>query len=115
MKLRIRHNSIRLRLTQTEVAQLRDAGAVEEYIEFSQGHRLTYRITAQGQALTCEYQDGNIVLAVPKPMVDAWANSSQVGMESDGPLRLAIEKDFQCLDPAHPEENVDTFPNPKAC
>ncbi len=114
MKLRIRHNSIRLRLTQTEVAQLRDAGTVEEHIEFTQGQRLTYRIhsAADQETLTADYRDGNILLMAPKPMVAAWADSSQVGMESTGPLRLMIEKDFRCIDPADPEDNVDTFPNP---
>lgn len=114
MKLRIRHNSIRLRLTQTEVAQLRDAGVVEEHIEFEQGQCLTYRIHSDPdrQTVSAEYRDGNILLTVPKPMVVAWANSSQVGMEAAGPLRVMIEKDFKCLDPADPEDNVDTFPNP---
>ena len=60
MKLRIRHNSIRLRLTQTEVTQLRDAGTVEEHIEFEQGQRLTYRIHSDPdrQTLNAEYRDG---------------------------------------------------------
>ncbi|MEO8128264.1 MAG: hypothetical protein ABJF23_34305 [Bryobacteraceae bacterium] len=113
MKLRLKHNSIRLRLTQTEVAQLRDGGVVEEYIEFPQAGRLTYRIEAGGDAVTALYRDGNILLAVPRPMIEAWANSSRVGMEADGPLRILIEKDFQCLDAADPKDNIDTFPNPQ--
>ena len=114
MKLRIRNNSIRLRLTQTEVAQLRDSGAVEEHIEFEQGQRLTYRIQADAdrQTLSADYRDGNILLTVPKPMVTAWANSSQVGMEATGTLHVLVEKDFKCLNPTDPEDNVDTFPNP---
>ena len=35
MKLRIQGNSLRLRLTQKEVACLRDRGCVESLIEFS--------------------------------------------------------------------------------
>lgn len=114
MKLRMKHNSIRLRLTQTEVAQLRDVGAVEEYIAFDQGQRLTYRIVSSPDQpmLSAEYRDGNILLAAPAAMVLAWANSSQVGMESIGPLRLTIEKDFRCTGPADPDDNLDTFPNP---
>ena len=114
MKLRLRHNSIRLRLTQTEVAQLRDAGAVEEHIEFERGQRLTYRILSNSdhETLTAEYRGGNILLTAPAPMVLAWANSAQVGMEAAGPPRLTIEKDFRCIDPADAEDNVDTFPNP---
>lgn len=114
MKLRIKHNSIRLRLTQMEVAQLRDGGTVEEYIEFDQGQKLSYRIVSSPDqpTLSAEYRDGNILLAAPASMVLAWANSSQVGMESIGPLRLLIEKDFKCTGPADPDDNLDTFPNP---
>ena len=120
MKLRLRHNSIRLRLTQSEVAQLRDIGAVEEYVEFAPGHRLTYRIASNSEqpSVTAEYRDGHISLTVPKMMVSDWAGSAQVGMESTGALRLLIEKDFSCLEPSDPEDNFDTFPNPlqgKSC
>ncbi len=120
MKLRLRHNSVRLRLTQGEVAQLRDTGVVEEYIEFAEAQRFTYRIRSgvEFSALACEYRGGDLSLSVPRTMVIAWADSPQVGMVADGPLRIAIEKDFRCLDTSHPEENADTFPNPlegKAC
>jgi hypothetical protein len=114
MKLRLTHNSVRLRLTQSEVSQLRDAGTVEESLEFGPGQRLTYRlVSAPGlPSITAEYQGDNILLSVPKAMAADWANSSQVGMESGGPVRVLIEKDFKCLDSADPEENADTFPNP---
>lgn len=42
MKLRIQGNSLRLRLTQKEVAQLRDRGHVKSFIEFAPGHSLVY-------------------------------------------------------------------------
>jgi hypothetical protein len=114
MKLRLRHNSVRLRLTQGEVAQLRDAGSIEEYVEFGPDQRLTYRVdSSPGEtSIRVEYNGGNILLSVPAAMVTGWANSEQVGMEADGPLRVLIEKDFKCLDPSDPEDNVDTFPNP---
>jgi len=42
VKLRIQGNSLRLRLTQKEVAQLRDRGHVKSFIEFAPGHSLVY-------------------------------------------------------------------------
>jgi len=42
MKLRIQGNSLRLRLTQKEVAQVRNRGLVESHIEFAPGHSLSY-------------------------------------------------------------------------
>src|SRR5437667_4520346 len=108
MKLRLRHNMIRLRLTQSEVAQLRDVGTVQEHIDFGPGSRLTYRIdsSSEQEVPSAEYRDGNILLSVPTAMVTEWANSTQVGMGSDGALRVLIEKDFACLDPSSPEDNL---------
>ena len=115
MKLRLRHNSVRLRLTQGEVTQLRDYGSVEEHIEFGPGQRLSYRIvsSANESTLRAEYRDGEVVLSTPAAMVADWADSSKVGMEATGPLRVLIEKDFECLAPSDPEDNRDTFPNPQ--
>ena len=42
MKLRIQGNSLRLRLTQKEVAQLCEWGRVESVVEFSPGQELVY-------------------------------------------------------------------------
>ena len=121
MKLRVRHNALRLRLSQSEVARLRDAGMVEESIEFGPGQRLAYRITSDADAsvIAALHRDGNIEVFVPRAIITAWADSEQVGMQTDQLvgdgkiLRLLIEKDFKCLDPADPEENLDTFPNPQ--
>ncbi len=120
MKLRLRNNSVRLRLTQTEVTQLRDTGMVEESVEFAPHQRLVYRITARpgDHGFQAQYGDGDLLLSVPQKIVAAWADSSQVGiganqLTGDGhTLRLLIEKDFQCLGSTDPEENADTFPNP---
>src|SRR5579885_2720764 len=46
MKLRLQGNSLRLRLTRTEVERLRDTGLVEESVDFGAGAALTYRISA---------------------------------------------------------------------
>jgi hypothetical protein len=42
VKLRIHGNSLRLRLTQKDVAQLRNRGHVKSFIEFAPGHALVY-------------------------------------------------------------------------
>ena len=42
MKLRIQGNSLRLRLTQKEVALVRNRGLVESLIEFAPGRSLVY-------------------------------------------------------------------------
>ena len=47
MKLRIRGNSARLRLTKTEVKHLAEKGLVEEKTDFGNGQTLVYAIFPQ--------------------------------------------------------------------
>jgi len=117
MKLRVRHNFLRLRLTQGEVNQLRDTGSVQEAIEFSPDQHLTYRIEASTDTdVRAQFHEGVVSVTIPSNSVNTWANSQQVGIEAQQhTLRIAVEKDFACIDPADAEENLDTFPNPKTC
>ena len=117
MKLRVRHNFLRLRLTQGEVRQLRDMGRLTEVIEFSPDQHLTYEIdTSTGSEVRAQFREGVISVTIPRISVNIWANSQQVGIEAQqDTLRIAVEKDFACVDPADAEENLDTFPNPKTC
>jgi hypothetical protein len=117
MKLRVRHNFLRLRLTQGEVTQLRDTGRVQETIEFAPDQNLTYRIEATSDnEVRAQFQDGVVSVTIPTIPLNTWANSQQIGIEAQqDTLSIAVEKDFACIDPADAEENLDTFPNPKAC
>ena len=47
MKLRLQSNSVRLRLTRSEVERLRDTGLVEESVDFGGGEVLAYRLLSQ--------------------------------------------------------------------
>ena len=44
MKLRLQGNSVRLRLTRSEVERLRETGLVEESVDFGAGAALAYRL-----------------------------------------------------------------------
>ena len=48
MKLRLQGNSLRLRLTRSEVMYLCEAGMVEESVDFGIGTGLIYRIQSLG-------------------------------------------------------------------
>jgi hypothetical protein len=104
-------------LTQGEVRQLRDTGHVQEAIEFSPDQHLTYRIEATSDTeVRARFRHGVVSVTIPTVSLDAWANSQQIGIEAQqDTLRIAVEKDFACIDPADAEENLDTFPNPKTC
>jgi hypothetical protein len=115
MKLRIQGDSLRLRLTRSEVAGLNESGLVQDTAHFGCGHGLTYRIRklAGADAIRAELTDGTITVHVPAGVVEAWATSEEVGMTGrDGVLRIAIEKDFRCLTRPREEDEADAYPHP---
>jgi len=121
MKLRIRGNSIRLRVTRGELEQLGMSGSLEEVVEFGiKGPKLGYRLLASAaeETVRAKFEDDCLCIWVPKHAVDNWINSEQVGIESGQPigdgrsLRILVEKDFACLTPRADEDEADAFPNP---
>ena len=117
MKLRIRVNSIRLRLTRSEVEEFGRTGKVEEKVDFGPGMRkLKYALEeCQGEHVFADYEDDRIRVSVPAEQAREWVRSESVGFESSGGgLRILVEKDFSCLNERPGETEEDTFPNPKA-
>lgn len=121
MKLRIRENSLRLRLSQGEVRRLRESGRVSEALRFGHGE-LRYELLAQPDAthLHAQYENGLIRVTLPSGAAEEWADSDRVGIRAlqtvaEGlTMDLLIEKDFQCLHKREGEEDSDSFPNPEA-
>ena len=118
MKLRIRGDSIRLRLTQSEVQKLADDGRVEDSTHFGPDERFTYAIVAGGAHVEAKLAARTIEISVPAATARAWATSETVGIEGardvgDGKtLRILVEKDFACLTERPHEDDADAFPNP---
>jgi len=116
MKIRIKGNSLRYRLTKTEVSTLAQQGIIEEQTEFP-GSTLTYAIKATtATELSAAFEHKIITLSVPNYMLQQWANTDQVGLEQHmllsggGSCFLLIEKDFRCIDAG--EDQSDFFENP---
>lgn len=118
MKLRIRGDSIRMRLTQKEVASIAEGHMVEESLDFGGGVRLRYSVEpAKGAAqLGANFIGGRITLSVPYERALEWARGGEVAMQSEaGALPgILIEKDFACLKlrTNENEDESDMFPNP---
>lgn len=127
MKLRIRGNSLRLRLTRSEVAQFGDTGSVEEAIEFggsggAASQQLIYSLVSSNdiEEPTAVFENGRITVSVPRAQAAGWTESNQVGIEAEKPLggegrtlRILIEKDFACLEPRKDgDEDTDAFEHP---
>jgi hypothetical protein len=121
MKLRIKGDSLRLRVSPGEMSRLLQSGRIEETIHFGPepDAALTYALltgTAQDNVITVRYLPREIAVLVPTARARAWADSDQVGIygatdTGTGQLELAVEKDFACLDKSV-VENHDTYPNP---
>jgi hypothetical protein len=121
MKLRIRGNSIRLRLTRGEVDVFIEKGLVEESVSFGPT-RLVYALrtapAAAAPPLAATLVGSRIELVANAEGARTWARGDDVGIEAEqnvgeGPaLRLLVEKDFACLKDRPGEPDDDAFPNP---
>jgi len=124
MKLRIKGDSLRLRISPREMSRLLVSGRIEETIRFGPGRdaKLTYALSTNsgdlvpGAAMTVQYQAQEVVVTMDAAQARAWAEGAEVGLYANintggGQLEVAVEKDFACLDKGEPE-NHDTFPHP---
>jgi hypothetical protein len=114
MKLRIRGNSLRFRLNQTEITSLATGNEVKETTDFGNGETFVYSIsTSKIEQTIASFQNGKIQISVPIDSAKNLAESDEVGISANqNSLKILIEKDFACLQPRG-EEDKDTFPHPK--
>lgn len=121
MKLRIKDNTLRLRVSRSDVTRLLAAGRIDATIHFASApdSKLTYGLEHRANAAlsTLEYKPTEVVIVIPSTQAHAWANSDQVGiygvysLGQGEQLELIVEKDFACLDLSD-ADNEDTYPNP---
>ena len=122
MKLRIRDNSVRVRLTRGEVDALRDNGVVSARTGFPGGRDFQYLVESSPASVNIAafYSDNVVTVRLPETTVLAWANSEQVSIAGaqrldDGEqLLILVEKDFECLAPREGEDESDMFAHPEA-
>ena len=118
MKIRIKGNTVRYRLTKTEVANLATKGLVEEQTEFNE-QTFTYALQAKEgiENLDASFKNNTITIFFPSNQTIALRDGEQVGHQFDMPIKdgktmfLLVEKDFVCLDETH-EDQGDNYPNP---
>jgi len=123
MKLRIRGNSVRMRLKVGEVEVVGAGGRIEEKTQFP-GSALTYSLEVADIAkMEAQFSDGNLLVTLPRKAAEEWARNDTVSLVSElslpdaGTLSVLIEKDFECLAPGHHrdcKDDEDTFPHPDA-
>ena len=118
MKIRIKGNTVRYRLSKTEVKALAKNGMLEEKTEFINGILMYAIRQTDKDDLSADFVENTITLYVPQTALQNWAATDEVGLESnmdlhDGnTLYLLLEKDFKCVDKDLNEDQSDYFENP---
>ncbi|SHG71089.1 DUF7009 family protein [Flagellimonas flava] len=120
MKIRIRGNSVRYRLTRTEVETFCKEGSYSDETQFNT-QTFIYRLVAKDgiSGLEASFENNTITIYLPREETEVWAGSPRVGYENTfqlnngEALNLLVEKDFVCMDETI-EDQSDNYPNPKA-
>lgn len=119
MKIRISANSIRIRLSKSEVEKLTTKGVLEDRTSFGTTYfRYAVERKAGIKTLSANYHQDKITLWVPETLVAGWQENTVVGFDArqavgeTETLYLLLEKDFKCLDQTL-EDQSDNFENPK--
>jgi hypothetical protein len=118
MKLRIKGNSIRLRLSQTEVDQLQLNNQISDEVAFAEEQKLVYILTiVDANTFSISFIDSEIKIQLPETAARQWLNPSEVSLSTtvkkeNIELKLLVEKDFSCLKKRPHEDESDLFPHP---
>ncbi|MFD0750017.1 DUF7009 family protein [Mucilaginibacter calamicampi] len=112
MKIRIKGNSIRYRLSKTDVERFIKTGYLEEIVDFG-NQKLIYALKIhQELTVTASFEQNKIIVHLSQLMATEWETTDKIGFSGvDNKLSLLIEKDFQCLDNTI-EDQADNYPNP---
>jgi hypothetical protein len=124
LKLRILRQSIRLRLTQPEVAELGQGKPVsaELIIGPAPHQQLIYSLmpSSNDERVTVSMDTNHIVITLPIELAGEFAETELVTIEEsiasspESSLTICIEKDFQCLKPRADGQDEGTFSDPNA-
>lgn len=119
MKIRIKGNTLRLRLSQSEVEDVKNEGRTSDSINFGP-RKLIYTLQViEQEEVTASYDGDFIMVNIPPKISQTWTTTDQVGFDADQALEggdklyILVEKDFQCLNPRRGEDESDLFDNPQ--
>ena len=117
MKLRIKSNSIRIRLTKSEVCQLANTGYLEEQTSFGENAFVYALQSVDAGKMSASFNTNKITVFIPAAFIKGWDENDTVGFRGtmttgNNNLDLLVEKDFICLDETT-EDQSDNYENPK--
>ena len=114
MKIRIKGNSLRYRLTKSDMYRLSHEGYLEDRTNFGNRELVCVIQKTNDRQLSGFFDDNVICVQIPVKMIEELDKTERVGFEGkQGDLLLLVEKDFTCLDNVD-EDQSDNYPNPLA-
>jgi hypothetical protein len=119
MKLRIKGNSIRLRLLRSEVEEFAEGGSISDETRFgANALRYTLAMSKDAESIVGKFDSNEITVFIPEKTARDWTTNDSVGFEIEQPtgpnesLTIIVEKDFVCIDRPNDPDRDDAFPNP---
>jgi hypothetical protein len=120
MKIRIKGNSIRIRLSKSEVEQLSQSGYIEDRTDFgASSFRYTLKSKEGITNLEAAFSLGKITMYVPTALTKDWPTNDTISYDNNmslpngKQLYLLLEKDFKCIDNSN-EDQSDNYDNPNS-
>jgi hypothetical protein len=120
MKIRIKGDSIRLRLTKSEIEQFATHGNVAEETHIGTSvWRYELIRDKDATSISAAISGTTITVSMPASEAHHWSTTERVGYETNMPLEngkhlfILLEKDFKCLDNTQ-EDQSDMYENPLA-
>ena len=114
MKIRIKGNSIRLRLTKTDVQTLKQTGLVEEKTIVNSEEIFSYSLMISDKIdkIAATFQNNKMTVFLSNEEAKILTEMEEItvqGSQENG-LFLLVEKDLQCLDTTS-EDQSDMYEN----
>ena len=116
MKIRIKGNSVRLRLSQNEVNSLVKDHMITDTCSLANS-QFVYRIKASDNNEIDVLMSGSeLDVHVPMDLLKDWDTDTRVGFDHtlNNGTYVLIEKDFKCLIERTHEDESNLYPNPRA-
>lgn len=120
MKLRIHGNSIRLRLTRSEVERFARDGRIESVLNFGPApdRHLSYGlvVSPQPEPMAVKYSPDRITIFVSPALAEDWTKTERIAisdrqaLSDEAHLDILVEKEFRRMRDAEPDP--DLYPNP---
>ena len=115
MKLRIKGNTLRIRLSVTEVDMLANGKPVKEETNFPSS-TLSCSVIP-GESNSADFDNKTVLISLKRAAIETWAESTEVSISGNIPigqnniLSILVEKDFKCLT-VRLEDESELYPNP---